>query len=1451
MSGLSSIATTLRHHLGTLALSFGLALGVAYYVLGYLPQRKKELEQRYFRVLTRTGQNLRERVKVYAKINEGAANAFICRNFPRNTSFAGSRSQATIAALTTTDEQRQIERRWSLLNPHIADLRFDSLKNVAEPQRPKKKAYGRMKVIYRQQDHSLVYSLTNVADPTTGRPAAYGRTGVIYRQRDHSLVFRQRLWQVDAPPKLPRTDSLNLVLQTTVATEKFIAGLARTDAFEHFFVANDAGELLYASQPNVLEKLPVAALAKRDSAEWQTRPLSLNGQPCQLFVQHLRLPSGQTWLLAGTVPLRTFQAEQRSLPSGLSELLMGGLLLGVLLVPFLKVGLLSQRERLDASDVWLCVGALILGAGVVTLILQAELTRRYPDLAKTDRQLRTLADTVQHRLTTEIRDLNAIIKLNDSTRTAIVVQQAGDTSQRNRYRVPHFQPLQSGSAPRRLPLEDDALVWVTKAGIGTAAAVPSPEKSLLYVPDLRGRAYVQAAFAKRWQRLTLDSGQTDSANDPGFILDGIVSYREAKRSAVLVRKTSSGVGPSDTLICAYITKLRTFINPVLPPNWSFCLIDQQGEILFHSNPALGLSENLLADCEEPRLGAALTTGEPGALDVRYQGQDHRLYVRPLPALRMALVTLVDMRVVKAQHSQAVALAAALLSAVWLLLLGGAGLLRQLRHQHPTAGLPPLRFRSTWPCSKRAVLYLILGLLALAGSALMLLVFIPFEESLARLGLLLLLPLVLYPVSKDLLHRESDQSLDDDQRAKRDPGRQIRWSLLGLLGLNVGLVFSLQQYWYCLLVYQLLLVIIIAGVLGARALMRRVFKKYLPPTMAPAPPPPTPPPTRVEDWVLALRPWLLKLRPYYRQCYALMLLGWLVAMSILPAVVCYQTSYRLVRLLHVRETHLDLLRQLRDANHPNSPRLNDPDSVQVSVARKANWSTNYFTFYFQTQFKAAETKAAMTSTGDALVRRFYPSAISQLSTLLPAYLLPHPDRSEQRHSQNWHWNYHPTPAEVRSFVPAPGSGNSPDLVSVVQEPEFSANWLSPSAWASYGVPAALVALLLLLALYGLIHYLVRHIFAPAPILQAAERPTTSAISLKPHYYIFDPTGHAPDTGLEYAGLQPAQITMRLDCRRLNEAKSSWQPLLTKLPLYVQAAGPRYLLLEYFDDRVDQLVITRQKTELLRELTQHADLYLVLISRVHPMAFVGRAQPLDNHEQTTSQLQQYQAGEALLNELHQFRLLHLPLQPDIKVLAAEFPAFDHFLKRECGTLPFLQHLKSDLCRSLNRLQQAGYHVERATVVTTVRRMAQLYFRGLWRQLSAHEQFLLLDLAQDGIINTHNTLVIDSLLRKGYLIIGNDERLRVASEGFRAYILSAVPSQQALRFEQQERKEGTWARLSLPILLVLSSAAIFLAATQGETLGVAQQYLALLTGVLPLLLRLLSGSSTPSVPEDLAAR
>ena len=136
-------------------------------------------------------------------------------------------------------------------------------------------------------------------------------------------------------------------------------------------------------------------------------------------------------------------------------------------------------------------------------------------------------------------------------------------------------------------------------------------------------------------------------------------------------------------------------------------------------------------------------------------------------------------------------------------------------------------------------------------------------------------------------------------------------------------------------------------------------------------------------------------------------------------------------------------------------------------------------------------------------------------------------------------------------------------------------------------------------------------------------------------------------------------------------------------------------------------------------------------------------------------------------------------------------------------------------------------------------ELYYRSIWNNCDQYEQFLIYDLAQDGLLNLNNLPDIYKLMHKG-VFIAKDGRVQLFSESFQNFVLTLIDGDDLLEIEKKAKAGGQWSSYQFPIVMVIFSLLIFLLITQQSVFNYMIGWFTAALGAIPVLMRVVVGLS-----------
>jgi uncharacterized membrane protein YhdT len=138
-----------------------------------------------------------------------------------------------------------------------------------------------------------------------------------------------------------------------------------------------------------------------------------------------------------------------------------------------------------------------------------------------------------------------------------------------------------------------------------------------------------------------------------------------------------------------------------------------------------------------------------------------------------------------------------------------------------------------------------------------------------------------------------------------------------------------------------------------------------------------------------------------------------------------------------------------------------------------------------------------------------------------------------------------------------------------------------------------------------------------------------------------------------------------------------------------------------------------------------------------------------------------------------------------------------------------------------------------ILNIQNREQLYYHAIWNSLEKREHLLIYDLAQDGLVNYRNMYGVYNLMSRGILILKNG-RLRLFSKSFTNFVLTIIDKEQALEFERDAKRTGSWANLKLPLIIVIAAVVVFMFLSQQEVFNQLIGWFTAAIALLPIITR-----------------
>lgn len=395
----------------------------------------------------------------------------------------------------------------------------------------------------------------------------------------------------------------------------------------------------------------------------QTRH-TLGGHTWEVFAQPVELAPGHapagaavrplTWHVMGLVDSDALEAESAALPPPVLMILVCCVFLLVLLVPIFKVWLLGRHERVRRRDL-LTMAVASATAMALLAILAADLYAFGALEAAVDRNLEDLAHHLALDVRSELEAMQTQLEIlvdaglgrEEGVHTRLLAEPPAAAPALEHWRYPWFE----------------AAAWVE----------PDGRQKSRWTVAAEGTEPISVADRAYFRRVM--SGDTWPLGTPErapVVLEPIQSLTSGHRLAVLAMPVARWAGDgAPGAVATLAARPLTLMEPVLPVDVGFALVEPDGRVLFHSDPARNGRGNWIAACDDdPRVAQAIHRRQATALDTHYQGHPVHARFEPLSPLPLSLVVFHDRQPLNRLHLDLLLwVLAAALSLLGLLTLG--------------------------------------------------------------------------------------------------------------------------------------------------------------------------------------------------------------------------------------------------------------------------------------------------------------------------------------------------------------------------------------------------------------------------------------------------------------------------------------------------------------------------------------------------------------------------------------------------------------------------------------------------------------------------------------------------------------------------------------------------------------------------------------------------------------
>jgi hypothetical protein len=316
------------------------------------------------------------------------------------------------------------------------------------------------------------------------------------------------------------------------------------------------------------------------------------------------------------------------------------------LLPFVKIFFLSPNEQINGKDVILTSLSIFLGTTAILIILFYIYVFTVSEQAFENR-MKDISGKLRSDVETEFEKAGE--QLNYYSKT---YSQLPDSQRRILYydtsNIKAKKIVDSTFCPLIYP-NLTRVLWVDSAGNTLAKWNPltftTPLTRVTTYEFFRQLKEIESDDNPK-NDLIIYPGKSNTTREYQFY----IAKRDTQHVLTLVGDKPIFVRSIGILLAA---SLNCSTYPVLPPGFGFCIIDNQGNVLLHSDSRRNLSENILAETRGNKrlMGALNYRNSVMVRDAVLYGQRENLFITPVKDQPLAIVVFFDKKSVTANISR--------------------------------------------------------------------------------------------------------------------------------------------------------------------------------------------------------------------------------------------------------------------------------------------------------------------------------------------------------------------------------------------------------------------------------------------------------------------------------------------------------------------------------------------------------------------------------------------------------------------------------------------------------------------------------------------------------------------------------------------------------------------------------------------------------------------------------
>jgi len=1185
------------------------------------------------------------------------------------------------------------------------------------------------------------------------------------------------------------------IYKLQISLKNFLKPLLPGDLFNNFLIIRDSN-VIFKDFPQGIMMNKFDSLFEKNSIlkTSSVQKLKFSGENYTLFVVPFYFDGKSKCALVGIIPAARFDNEKYAVPQGFLLSVIFILLFIFISFPFIKTLLMNSNERLRTLDILLSFFAFFTGTGIIIFILLQFYTQNKDYLYMHDQSLEALSDSIRNSFVNDLKAAYNQLSVYDS----MVVD--------NHYDIVNIKKdageiIHNGERRNLKPVYPyfKLAFWMDKGGFD------SFQWTTEEIRDVR-TSYSDRPYYKNIR----DSATwrlPDNNNFRPFTLQPIYSWTDGQFKAIVAKSSlfkQKGEKDSIPYVAALSVRLPSVINPILPMGYSFCIINQAGDVQFHSDRKKSLNENFLEECNNSSLITSAINARSSAFFEQYYGAENRaMYICPIQDLPLFIVTMRNNAFIGTANFEIFTFTSTLLflNVVFIVLIFFGLVSIQRRQTKLKSNLMQMEWM--WPVDNKALLYTKLIILNIVMGT-MIMVFSTSDRPLLTVLLVFsnsLFVTAAYFYTNALL-------LDRQTKIKKSTWLILFIVAIDFLILTLSVRYLNRESNILLILYQVILIAVIYFLFHKVVLFKVFAHKRL-----------------------------QKFKLVYKESYVLVLMTWIILSSVIPVYLLYKISYNHEMETLVKQNQLFItqrINRLTDNSSPDAYKFFEiVDNSQLHIR---NCYTSILNNTTVRGSISPEDSTGLKRSGEYayfsyLIKKFKVlfNTISKEQVQL--------DESFSIDSTTYKWKRISKDEYLFRMKDVLLSRNNigDSLMINSEVPSFPIPIISSAVSGLRCLNLWFPLILFFALLFALIRFFVGKLF----ITNYFTIRSAQSLRTEPNFF---PAKRSivvslPKSGKseffknekEYNDLQRIDFTLAGN-------ETSWQTEKKKVEPFERGSG---VLITHFEYNLGDRATNDRKRAFIELLLAKKVSTIILVSTIHPEAFllnlrVDKANA--DFTQFVTETNYYQ----WVSIFSSFELCYFPLSISA-AKTEEIKSLVQLIQNEGIYGTYLPAVRDKLIAFINEHKPRldFNHEVQEEMILKFQNMSYPYYLSIWNSLSREEQYLLYDLAEDGLTNYKSRDIITTLYNKG-LIVNNHQLPAIMNQSFKNFILTEVKSGSAI-INDKIRSEGSlWSSFKMPFYIVIAVVVLFIFYTQQESFNKMTTLITAFATLLPLVLRLFTNIS-----------